>query len=341
MKKYNIILAFALILFSFIACEKDEDKVYISGEPTVPILQTPASPNGMAFIKDDADEMIEFSWTASDFGYQASITYGLQIALTDDFAGAALLFTTQDLSGSAKVGDINAILLANELIINEEATIKCRVFAMVSQNSDSAFSASVDYTVTPYETLIDYPVVYLPGSYQGWAPDGADVGLLYSYEFNDVYENIMHFTDDAEFKITVEQNWDLNYGGSGGILEQNGPNFIVTAGAYIINADLGNLTYSITATDYWGIIGGSIPPYDWSVDVDMTYNGQRQTWEVTGDFVAGDFKFRANDGWDLNYGDTGADGSLDAGGDNIALAADGNYTITLDTNSKTYIVTKN
>lgn len=102
------------------------------------------------------------------------------------------------------------------------------------------------------------------------------------------------------------------------------------------------MTISLTKTDDWGIIGSSIPPYDWSADVNMNYNGQRQMWEITGDFKAGDFKFRANDDWTLNYGDDGnKNGGLKAGGDNIALAADGNYTIRFDPVKLTYTIIKN
>ena len=44
----------------------------------------------------------------------------------------------------------------------------------------------------------------------------------------------------------------------------------------------------------------------------------------------GEVKFRANDGWDINFGDDGANGSLEYGGANIAIASAGNYTITMD-----------
>ena len=43
----------------------------------------------------------------------------------------------------------------------------------------------------------------------------------------------------------------------------------------------------------------------------------------------GEFKFRDGNDWTLNYGDTGGNGSLEPGGDNIASTA-GVYTITLD-----------
>jgi len=49
----------------------------------------------------------------------------------------------------------------------------------------------------------------------------------------------------------------------------------------------------------------------------------------------GEIKFRQNEEWSFDYGDTGADGTLDQGGDNIAVEA-GHYIITLDLNNQTY-----
>lgn len=323
------------------ACEDEAEKVMISSNPVGPELTGPGT-SGLEFVKDDAANTIDFEWSAASYGFDASVTYVVQIAMDDTFEGAASIVTSQETTGSALVADVNSVLLAWGLTIDESANIKARVFSTVNSNVDTIFSAVSDYTATPYETLIDYPLLYVPGAYQGWDPAGEDAANLYSYNFDDVYEGIIYFDAAGEFKITDGPSWDVNYGGSGGTLEQNGGNLsVAAAGAYEIQADLGSMTYSITATDHWGVIGGAIPPYDWSADVDMTYNGQRQMWEVTGDFVAGEFKFRANDAWDLNLGDNDADGSLEGGGANISIAADGNYTIRLDVENSTYKVIAN
>ena len=72
----------------------------------------------------------------------------------------------------------------------------------------------------------------------------------------------------------------------------------------------------------------------------MTYDAASKTWTLTVDLTAEEIKFRANDGWDWNYGDTGADGSLENGGDNIPVPAAGNYTVVLDlSNPRAYTYT--
>ena len=48
------------------------------------------------------------------------------------------------------------------------------------------------------------------------------------------------------------------------------------------------------------------------------------------------FKFTQNRDWSVNWGDNGADGTLDAGGSNILSAGAGYYKVNVDTNNLTY-----
>jgi hypothetical protein len=50
-----------------------------------------------------------------------------------------------------------------------------------------------------------------------------------------------------------------------------------------------------------------------------------------------EWKFRANNGWDINLGGNLA--GLTEGGDNIKCAEDGTYTVTLDLSSYPYTAT--
>ncbi len=91
----------------------------------------------------------------------------------------------------------------------------------------------------------------------------------------------------------------------------------------------------------WSIIGPA--GVDWNTDVPLTYNCDTKTFDVTRTLNAGDFKFRANGKWDLNYGSntaTSTGGPLDNGGTNINVATGGTYTIKLDLNKMVYTITK-
>ena len=75
----------------------------------------------------------------------------------------------------------------------------------------------------------------------------------------------------------------------------------------------------------------------------MTINPDTGNPVITLDLVAGELKFRANDDWAINFGDTNANGSLEYDGDNILIDDPGNYTVELIINvaEYTYKVTKN
>ena len=71
---------------------------------------------------------------------------------------------------------------------------------------------------------------------------------------------------------------------------------------------------------------------------DSEYKGAYD-WLITIDLTVGKMKFRANDGWDLNLGDTNADGTLVLGGTDIDVTEAGNYTISLILNPSGYTYT--
>ena len=182
----------------------------------------------------------------------------------------------------------------------------------------------------------DYPKLQVPGSYQGWTP-GDNTTVLASVNSDDKYEGYLNFPDaNTEFKFLKGSAWgDPDWGGADGILVAGGSNIkAADAGYYKINVDLTALTYSVVKTT-WGVIG-SATAGGWDSDQNMSYNATTGEWTVVLDLKAGDVKFRANDGWDINYGDSGVDGILDAGGDNIAVPTAGTYSITLKLGTPDY-----
>lgn len=108
--------------------------------------------------------------------------------------------------------------------------------------------------------------------------------------------------------------------------------------------------YTIKVTPYpawdnWGIIGSATAATTggdgWATDANLDYNSATKKYSITMDLAVGEIKFRLDDGWTTNYGDNGNDGTLDAGGSNIAISTAGNYTIVADFIAKTYTVKKN
>ena len=69
--------------------------------------------------------------------------------------------------------------------------------------------------------------------------------------------------------------------------------------------------------------GSSVPVVAFS---GMTLNAETGEWSITTELAAGNYKFRANNKWDINLG--GDLNHLTYGGDNITTEA-GTYVITL------------
>lgn len=352
MKKIKLLLFIALIGVMLVSCKRDINDPVISSNPTQPGLGQ-LTYTGQ-FTVNYADSLVRFSWSAADYGFQSSTTYAMQMSPTADFsANVATLFTTQALTGTAKVGDINTLILSWNYNIGTPVTVYYRLATTVNSNVATLYSAINSKIFTPYDAVINYPMIYVPGAYQGWAPGNTN-GRLFSYGFNSQYAGIVRIIDgtnpSSEFKITNSPDWNhTNWGGTltktgnnySGTLDPSGGNLAVTAGCYSILVDVNTLSITLTKTDDWGIIGDAVPTTGWNSSVPMFYNGQRKMWEITADLNVGAFKFRANNGWDLNYGDTGADGTLNAGGDNIPITTAGNYLIRLDLTKNIYTLKKN
>lgn len=192
----------------------------------------------------------------------------------------------------------------------------------------------------PPKSVKVYPVLHVPGSYQGWDPAN-ETTVVASVASDDKYEGYLNFPDaGTQFKFTQGTSWDVNWGDTGGdgTLDPGGDNIVAAdAGYYKVNVDLTALTYTITKTD-WGVIG-SATAGGWDNDQNMTYDATTGLWSATLDLVAGEIKFRANDGWDINLGDDGANGILEYGGANIAIPQAGKYVITLKLGAPDYTYT--
>ena len=184
-----------------------------------------------------------------------------------------------------------------------------------------------------------YPVIYVPGSHQGWTPASAPV--LASTKSDKTYEGYVNFKDaSTQFKFTEGPNWDVNYGddGANGTLDKNGANIVAAdAGYYKLNVDLNALTYTMVKT-VWGIIGSATAD-GWNSDQKMAFDAATGLWSMKIDLKVGEIKFRANSGWDINYGDDGANGILEGGGANIPITAAGTYTVTLKLGAPDYTYT--
>ena len=329
----------ALAAMVFVSCEKEEDQVVFDASKTKSPGLTVSATSVVLAEADNAKTAITFSLQAADYGFDAGPVYKLQVDKKgNNFKSPTEVTLGNVLSKSYTVKELNKFTLEKlSAVAGVSNDFEARIKSDLSASVASIYSNVVSFAVTPYFVVQDYPVVYVPGSYQGWAPDKAD--KLASVNYDDNYEGYINFPDkDTEFKITPMPNWDADWGDDGsktGKLKEKGDNIkVADAGYYWIKADVPNLKYSVTKTT-WGVIGDAAG--SWDTDKAMTYDVTKKVWTVTLDLIGGkEMKFRANGGWDINYGDGAKDGSvppdgaLDFDAANIKVATSGNYTVTLN-----------
>jgi len=330
------------------ACKKDLQTITLdTSNPNSPKLTATESEIALIEARQNNTAII-FNWTKANFNFDGSFKYTLQFAKAGtNFANPVNDAAGTDLTKAYSEKAFNNIILSLGIPSKTEGNVEVRLKSVLSDSVPPIYSNVYNIAVTPYP--IDQ-FLYVPGDYQGWDPAKAEI--IRSAAKNNEYEGYIYFAGGTgEFKFTDAPNWtngvfgDTAKAGTSGIIGTPGNNFKVTPpGYYKLNASLKNNTWSSTKVS-WGLIGDAVPVTKWDSDVDMTYDANSKTLKITIDLVAGAIKFRANDAWDINYGDTGADGSLERDGANIAIGAAGNYTITLDLrggNGKyTYTVKKN
>lgn len=354
MKKILKISSIALMLISVLACEND-DQTIISATGG-PELLTPIE--GATYVlmpENAASEATTLVWNHADYDVQTAANYEVEVATAGtDFASIISGGTTPNSTRFLvwKVEDLNTIAIAAGIAPFEEGSLDVRIKSSLGTNQELiSYSNKITIKVTPYTT--ESPKLWVPGGYQAasgygdnWAHSTAP--QLASEGFgNEKFEGYVYFAtpqdgsiDGEGFKFSSQANWDgTNYGDDGsfsGVLSTSGGNMSIAAGYYRVEADTDALTYKLTNTT-WGVIGNATPG-GWENSTPMTYDPATKKWTVIVAMTAqtapdNGWKFRANNGWDINLGDTtvnSTDGTLRYGGDNIGLAASGTYKIELD-----------
>ncbi len=102
--------------------------------------------------------------------------------------------------------------------------------------------------------------------------------------------------------------------------------------------DVNGLNSGLTGTPSdWGLVGDATENSWDGPDMEM-YETSTNVFELYATLSAGKMKFRFNEDWNNNYGDDGADGSLEPGGADIDVDA-GTYLVTFDLDNLTYSLT--
>ncbi len=349
---------FIILSVIAVSCNTDDvqDRPVIEGKDA-PVLTAPEDANAYILLPENMAQQAErFVWTKANYNGEVAIDYTIEMdASGGDFSNPQILGSTSGtLQASISVETLNTACLALGATPYTAASFDVRVVSDAN-NFDRMASNIVTITVSPYTT--ETPKLWMPGSYQSDSGYGsnwthATAAQLASEGFgNTNFEGYVYFgstqvSPNDGFKFTDAGDWNNGiFGDDGtfsGALTSPGDNIGVTPGYYRVTANTTALTYNMTPTS-WGIIGNATAG-GWSTDTPMTYDSNTKKWSVVATLTTqaspdNGLKFRANGAWDINLGDSGADGQMEYGGDNIGTTA-GTYLIELDlSNPRQYTYT--
>ena len=345
MKKllYSILALAGVVATS---CTQEHVEVqYIPGNVVAPTL---GAIEGCTLSEGGSDIVIEY--TEADFGVATAKAHNLYIAKSEDMAdmkkakatfGAGTITLTQ--------ADLNVVAL-DFAEAGAEVDMYFAVVANLNTDKGAAVAGTESYSNVVKATFKSYVADVLPtekfdkvwviGDYCGWAHDKTQFLFDYTSSGN-VYSGIVDFNKDGAsaaangFKLTGVAGWDdtCNWG-----LEDNTTaeaeaaslQLITGGGSQDIKAyakRFYGFEFDKTAmvlkkswgADQIGIIGLN---GDWETDIVMEYNPKWTRFYADIEAPADtEMKFRADAGWDLNWGVDCAQG-----GGNIAVTA-GKYRV--------------
>lgn len=361
--KSTLMLLCGVALFT--ACADDNDSNPTLLKPTTFTLNTPAYANSIIDLATSTG--IPFTWSQPAYGFPVAAEYQLQVSkngnfntnladvteeefTTADYAILKAYYTTPEgsIDPSELSNDINKLFGWTESDVPEKATVYVRASSKTS-GASTIYSNVVAINVVPnLVTVITYPeFIYEIGNESVW--NTAYPMFLIDAE-NGLYQRYNWLDGGFKFRPN-EGDWNGDFGqdpaGEYGDLIYDGeedcndpgksfPDEAKPAGFYQINVDIVNMKWNIVPIETVSIIGGF---NDWAGDVDMRYNQDAGCWEVTTSEVSGEYKFRANHAWDINWGgdvtgltQDGANLNIDAGTHTfkLYLSYEGAHHVTIE-----------
>ena len=337
----------ALAGLTMASCTQEHiDVQYIPGNAVAPVL---GDIQGCALEDGGADIVVEY--TKADFGVATAQAHNLYISTSETMEGMKKAKATFDATTiTLKQADLNVTAL-DFAAAGEEVDFYFAIIANLNTDKGAAVAGTELKSNVVKATFKSYVADVLPtekfekvwviGDYCGW--DHGKTQFLFDYNATGTtYSGVVDFAD-AEgvskaangFKLTGVAGWDdtCNWGledNTTAEAEATSLQLITGGGSqdikcyakrfYGFEYDKSSMVLKKSwGADQIGVIGLN---GDWNNDIVMEYN---PVWtrfyvdiEATGDT---EMKFRADAGWDLNWGVDCAQG-----GDNIPVAA-GKYRV--------------
>jgi hypothetical protein len=311
MKKLIIFLSFLAVAVGFSSCESDLEKVMLKST-VEPLEMTALTASSFTLLMDNAANTFQtFKWTEADYGFQANISYTVQIdKKSNNFSAPYDVVSISNLGEVAViVGDFNKAMLNKGFETGVAADVQFRIKSMVNPNVAPVYSNVQEASVTPYAII--FPPIYMTGEATGgWNWNQYVYKELRSPSAN-VYETIGYFLNGKAFRFFKQADWGpvsynypyftsvstlfVNAGDGDSNFKVDGP-----TGYYKVTVNLTTktVTTEAVADQVMYMTGAAVGGWDWTTNyVTMTWmsNG---IYQATTDFIANEaFRFFAQAGW--------------------------------------------
>lgn len=338
MKYINKIIVLFILTIGLSSCDSNEN---FEIQPAVESFEIVAPTSGSTIVLNDtnlSNTALFVSWSVPS--NMAGAVYNIEIAQTGtDFEMPYLLGTTEGMSFSMTVGEMNSFLLDTMGLNPDEAKSMD-----IKVSSDSAETQTISVVFTPY--TVEYTELFMVGTITDpqWSPE--DALPMTRLDFN-LFEITVDLVDGDEFKFLPQNTgWDGDLGedpdNPGNLIEDGESNLTgYTAGKYKITVDLNTFTFvveELLAPEALYLVG-SLTGWDPATSLPF-FNSAENVFTIVADLPDGaEFKFLPqNTGWDGDWGeDPNNPGSIiQEGEQNVTGYAAGKYLITVDYNTLTY-----
>ena len=351
--KYFTLLAATVGIMS--ACTTDLEMVQTlpADQVVAPVLHE-LETTDVVITAETLVNTLTVSWDAAYFGDKIVPSYSVLIS-KDDVEVPVIVGVTK-LEATLTYEQINLAAASSVedgglgLILDVASDVKLRIGATIGNSYDTYYSEAQDIKITPTSAEKKYPMIYMPGSYQGWAPADAATKfqVLYDFSGSGVFEGVADFgaANDAsrEWKFTKDANWDFDWGIPSGetpeaeaaevtLINNDGGdrsniNIYTVNRYYHFSMDTGSgLLKKNYSFDQVGVVG-EITGWADGQDKVMEFNAAKRRFWVDIENLSGQFKFRLDGKWDKNWGANDFGVEVSNGDGNLEAEA-GNYRVYL------------
>lgn len=361
MKKniFKQIFVAATLILGLTACD-DRDLITVDNT-TGPIVMDLSASKLVLDSNFPTNPALTVNWQGATTTVPVELNYKVEISSSAKFENPTTIATTAQSITNATFGtqQLNEAAKKIGLIPYEAQKMYFRVTSYLVNGGLSQQSKITSLTITPYlaSPTYEYTDLFLIGSaavgnWDNLATNNTLVPLLKTstaskYTFTGLFKN----GTDLGFKmIKVKGSWDAQFGfGSDGVLSTDGGsgNLTVPAdGYYKLTVDTAALTYTLTpvtpptATYSTISIIGTVNG-NYNTDTDLTQSTfDPHLWYISNvSLTSGDFKFRANHSWDVNWGGSSQYfGTSSVNGPNIPLASEWTYNVYFNDASGDYTI---